>query len=254
MNSNAKLWSKDFTEKRKLSENFYSYIFKIVSKNVDGGCISWLDVGCGDGRILIPLAQKFYRTQFFGVDKNEVMIKNLNKILRKKDIHNVMVKLQSAESFLKKFQLFNIISFFQSIHFFNTRDILNSTCKRLQKNGLIIIATTTHEQFKSIPYSKNKIIRNIEIKRTPDWKNIVDVLKTKKLRLIAERDFSVFRYFRNSAELKNYLLTMPYSAFTRIDKPTCLEIIEEITTQFNLKKDFKFFVDKFKVGIFKSYE
>ncbi len=255
MDSNLiKIWSENFAEKRKLDEEFFSYIFRIIKNDINKDGNKWLDIGCGDGRILIPLAIKFFHTYFYGIDINKIMIKGLNKILRKSGIKNVTTKLQSADNFLKNCPKYNVISFFQSIHFFNLRMILNKVCRRLQRNGYIIIATTTHKQFKSIPYSKNKFIYATEIKRTPDWNSIVQKLKIKKVKLIARRDFTVFKPFNNSSELKNFLLALPYSAFTCLDDMIRSVVIEEIIKKFKSKKNFKFMLDKFRIGIFKLYE
>jgi len=251
----SKIWAKGFTEKRELNEEFYLFIFKIIHKYItQNNNHNWLDVGCGDGRILIPLAIKFPNIKFYGVDINRTMIRNLNKIIKRNKIKNVIAKRQSIEDFIKNKKSFGTISFFQSIHFFHTQKILKGIYRRLKKDGYIIITTTTHQQFKSIPYSKDARVYQIEKKRTPDWIDIVHELKRRNIRLITERNFTISRTFKDIEALRSYLNTIPYSAFTLTSPSDRFAIIKNIVKRYNSRKNFKFIIDKFKVGIFKSYE
>jgi len=254
-NAISKIWADRFTEKRGLDDRFYSYIFNVVKKKIakDKTC-KWLDIGCGDGRILIPLALRFPLIKFFGIDNNNVMVSNLNKIVKTKKIYNLSSENKSGEYYLNKKIRFRAISFFQSIHFFNYKEILKKSHERLEKGGWIIIATTTHDQFKSIPYSSDPLIYQIEIKRTPSWPNIVSVLKKQKLKLKAIKSFSVSRVFNNSAELGGYLNSIPYSALGLLKPKERKVILEKIVNKYRSKKRINFTVDKFTIGIFQLYE
>lgn len=252
----SKIWIKDFTAKRKLPSEFYLYLFNIVKKYISNKINKttgkWLDIGCGDGRILIPLATRFPSLEFSGIDVNDKIINNLRKGIRCNKIKNISAECYSGEYYLDQRRKFDVISFFQSIHFFKFEDILKKACGRLNNNGNIIIATTTHNQFRSIPYSKNSVIYKIEIERTPDWANIVKILRRQDLRLESSRIFSVIRKFKDSTGLKNYLEIIPYSAFGIIKPSIRKKIIEKIINDYKHKKKFDFTIDKFRVGIFKQ--
>lgn len=249
----SKLWASCFYKKRGLKKDFFSYLFNVVRKYIIKNRIqSWLDVGCGDGRILIPLALKFSDIKFYGVDKNKTMTENLKIKVENVDIHNIATKNQSIEKFISNKKKFDVISFFQSIHFFNLQKIMKKVDGRLKKDGYVIIATTTHQQFNFIPYSKNVKINKIEKKRTPDWQDIIQELKNRNTILLNERDFTIYKSFNNSKTLRNYLNTIPYSAFSLVSQKECSAIIEDVLEKYTHKRNFKFVIDKFKVGIFKS--
>lgn len=251
----SKIWAKNFTTKRELPDGFYLYLSDIVKKYILNGISKakskWLDIGCGDGRILIPLSIQC-PVKFFGVDINSKMINDMRAYLKRHGINNVIVKYHSGEHYLNRLKKFCVISFFQSIHFFKYKNILKKACDRLTYDGCIIIATTTHNQFKSIPYSKSSVIYKIEIKRTPNWIDIVKTLRYHNLKLRSSKTFSITRKFKDSNGLKNYLEAIPYSAFGIIKSSLRKKIISKIVSNYKYKRNFDFIIDKFKVGIFKK--
>ncbi len=65
--------SQSYSQKRALSEEFWIAFFNDVECSLGAGkrC---LDLGCGSGRILLPLAERFPDVRFLGIDVSVDML------------------------------------------------------------------------------------------------------------------------------------------------------------------------------------
>ena len=75
-----------------------------------------LEVGCGTGRNLVILAEKFPHTQFYGLDASTEMLKTAQAKVDAKKVSNVNLKVALADDFTFK-DTFGLAEPFDSIYF-----------------------------------------------------------------------------------------------------------------------------------------
>ncbi|MBA2649653.1 MAG: class I SAM-dependent methyltransferase [Legionella sp.] len=128
-----------------------------------------LDVGCGDGKITVRIAEKFPGSVIIGTDLSEDMI-----TLAKQDhagIDSVQFLVQNAEKSLYKKTFDWVFSFFCLQWVINKQDALNNIANALKPNGQIALIMTDRNQY--LLRSRNKIIS--EKKWKPYFINYEDI-------------------------------------------------------------------------------
>lgn len=75
-----------------------------------------LEVGCGTGRNLIILANKYPRTNFFGLDASAAMLETAGKKVSEGKIQNVRLKTELADTFAHS-ETFGLQNPFDTIYF-----------------------------------------------------------------------------------------------------------------------------------------
>ena len=210
-----------FNTKRSLNPPTLEKIINEISKSINPNDIV-LDLGCGSGRILIPLAKKRPDVKFVGVDISEDMLKEFIKKKPKKcrNISLIRADYNNLEYLKKKIPYADVILSFQAIQFIsNIRKFFIQTDKFLYKKGIIIIATTTPRQFYKLPYCiAFPQVLNIELKRTPDIDKIVKLFKTKDYKMVSRISIKIQRKFNSAKSVKNWLMKVPFSALTLISE------------------------------------
>lgn len=141
-------------------ENYKSYInwpfsfeyfitLRTINKTLDKiNCKNYLDVGCGDGRLINYLASKKKKINFHGIDNDLRSIswaKNFN------NLKNVKFKCQDISKLKKSnFDLISLIEVLEHIEPKKLKKFCHEVKKRLKVNGKLII-TVPHVNKKLIP-------------------------------------------------------------------------------------------------------
>jgi S-adenosylmethionine-diacylgycerolhomoserine-N-methlytransferase len=104
-----------------------------------------LEVGCGTGRNLAILAQKYPNANFFGLDASSVMIEESQKKIEAKTLQNIQLQIALADDFTfdKTFNLekpFDTIFFSYSISMIPPwKESIANTLKNLKSGGSFCI-------------------------------------------------------------------------------------------------------------------
>ncbi|MEZ5346668.1 MAG: class I SAM-dependent methyltransferase [Pyrinomonadaceae bacterium] len=99
-----------------------------------------LEVGCGTGRNLLILAQKFPRTHFFGLDASAAMLETAQNKIDSKGIKNLKLKTALADDFTFD-KTFGVENAFDTIYFSYSISMIPTWKKSIQnaltnlKNG-----------------------------------------------------------------------------------------------------------------------
>lgn len=108
----------------------------------------YLDVGCGAGRLLIPLVREAYEIK--GIDSSKEMINSC--------IKNTCMQLDLSISEFNNFKFnkkFDGIYFSMSLHqMHNQEGMIKKALRMLKKNGKLLIITVSHKQFDEILLNK----------------------------------------------------------------------------------------------------
>ena len=170
--TNLRQLAENYSQKRRIDDKTLNEIVYSISTNLlikPNNKI--LDIGCGTGRILLPLATKNKKSSFIGLDVSSEMLDILNTEIRKQKIPNVEIKQYDANNRLPfGDQVFDLTIWYHSYHIVRNKKFLASEIERILKpGGHLLIASTSHSQlattlnYKFIPEMLKK-----EFVRTPD--------------------------------------------------------------------------------------
>ena len=244
--------SKSYNQKRALSEGFWTAFFDGVEGSLGAGnrC---LDLGCGSGRILLPLARRFPEARFLGIDVSGDMLSQVRVAMASAaGPGNIdLVQADANVSIPISGIPFDCVCLFQAIHYLNMT-IVYDQLKRLVSDGaLLVIASTTHDQLRNLPYCAYRPVLDYEIARTPDATEIEDVAGVNGYSLISRQDFEIYRGPMNRFEIDGFLRTLPYSALCVLDAASLEHAIAQtlaITDASDSEAEFK--ADAFRLTVF----
>lgn len=205
-----------YESKRRIDQETMCSILMDLSLYIKNG-YRVLDLGCGSGRLLIPLAKLFPEVDFFGLDVSKGMLKNLQQQIKLEKVNNVNVIKEdfNNDNWIKKYnsEKFDLVVVFQAIHFVSNLDkFFENISKILSERGRLIIVSTTHNQFYELPYclSFDTVLKK-ELSRTIDGVSIINRLVKLNYNLINQVSFQINRDFLNREDLKNWLKSRPFS-------------------------------------------
>lgn len=245
--------SNNFNKKRAFHPFTLNKIVDIISKFLKGNDYV-LDLGCGSGRTLIPLAERLPNVNFLGLDISSSMISAAEKYSEKRGLKNVQFIKQDMNddkwAGIPSEKRFNGIILFQSIHFAsNPYELLSKTSKLLKEKGLIIIASTSHKQFFELPYCKAfPYVLEYELNRTPDTQSLILFLHSKGFGVVANQQIEAKINFRNREEIKKWLYSKPFSVLTILNENSSNEGVKKFLSMVNKKV----LVDKFSLIAFRK--
>ena len=165
-----------FFNNREANSSFYKPISMIeISRlfNNNNPCV--LDVGFGDGKLLINIAKKNPEFNFIGLEVYDSGIGNILKQISNNEIENIKISKIDAVVFLEKFikdsSLYGISLFFpdpwpKKKHFKRrliNENFLNLMSTKVQKDGFVKIATDWSSYSNSITelFERNKAFEKI---------------------------------------------------------------------------------------------
>jgi len=145
-------------------------------KNLDENIIT-ADLGCGNGRHLIPLSKKSKLA--YGIDFSEELLKIVEDKLNKKNIKNVKLLKSNLEKIKLKDNTFDSIIFIASLHNIKGKENRIKALKEVKrllkkdKTALISVWSIEQEKFKDlIKNNEDKEIGDVEIFWRQDGFNI----------------------------------------------------------------------------------
>ncbi|MDP2638180.1 MAG: class I SAM-dependent methyltransferase [Candidatus Levybacteria bacterium] len=124
---------------RSIAQDFW---VNLLSSELGGGEISLVDIGCGNGRFAVPLAQRL-AYEVVGVDNSRAML----ELARKNDLNNLVKwSEQDASRLGFKNNSFNSVWISHLLHLVNNPiNVLTECFRVLKPNGKLIIRYTTRE-------------------------------------------------------------------------------------------------------------
>jgi SAM-dependent methyltransferase len=210
--------SQSYNQKRSLSEEFWIAFFNNVEGSLGAGnrC---LDLGCGSGRILLPLAERFPDVRFLGIDVSVDMLLQMRAAIASVtgpgniDLAQVDANVSLPIAGIR----FDCVCLFQTIHYLNMAVVYDQLKRLVSDGALLIIASTTHDQLRELPYCAYRPVLDFELARTPDAIEIERMAQANGYTVISQQDFEIHRGPMNRFEIAGFLQTLPYSALCVLD-------------------------------------
>lgn len=243
-NTNLTQLALNYKEKRKIDD----ITLKEIVNSISNGLViksddNILDIGCGTGRILLPLSHKNPKSKFTGLDVSNDMIDSLKREIVKDKVKNVQTLRCDANNKLPFANCeFDSILLYHSYHIIKNKEYLSNEIRRILKsNGRLLVASTSHTQlattlnYKYIPEMLAK-----EFKRTPDIAQIIKIFRKNNFKLVEMKEVIIKKKFDNLEDWINFLSTRPISALTFFDDKKLQEELKKMKN--NLRKNFGDFV------------
>jgi len=252
-NASLRKLSNSYNVKRALSDEFWSAFIREVGGSLTVGK-RWLDLGCGSGRILLPLAKHFPDARFLGIDVSNDMLSQVRAaISTAAGPNNVdLVRADANVPIPISGVRFDGVCLFQTIHYLDMA-LIYGQLKRLVSDGaLLVTASTTHDQLRNLPYCAFHQVLDYELARTPDATEIESAARVNGYTVISKQDFEIHRRPMNRLEIDGFLRTLPYSALCVLD-PMSLEnaIAQALAAVDANEGETEFKADAFRLTVFR---
>jgi ubiquinone/menaquinone biosynthesis C-methylase UbiE len=108
----------------------------LASKLKLDGTGGLLDIGCGTGTLAIPLSKYFEKV--IAVDVDQGMVAEAEKIAKELGITNIEWLAKNGEDLDSSIGMFKVITFGNSLHWFNIEKILKFAYSILEPNGAVV--------------------------------------------------------------------------------------------------------------------
>lgn len=127
--------SKEYLKKlNELPETYYSKYITFIKRYLKRKDSSFLDIGCGNGKVLNLLLKQGYRNGY-GAEISKLFVKEANEKGLRKVFYYDGIKFPFKENYFDLIGSFNVLE-----HVDNPENFLSSQVKLLKKNGYIIVA------------------------------------------------------------------------------------------------------------------
>ncbi len=246
--------ARNYNKKRRIDRGTLHKIISFLAPYVEKGLV--LDLGSGSGRILIPITKLFSKTTFIAYDISTNMLRNVYRHKKSDNLANMEILEGNfnSERWISNLgnRRFDSIILFQSIHFVrNIKSFIKQLCYLIKNNGSVIIATTTHDQFRSLPYCVAfPGAMRLELDRTPNSDVFTKLLLKEKFQLVASKIISIKAKFKSKETLRSWLNQKPFSVLALISNKEFKNGVANFTSQENVDKPI--LLDQFSIFVFKK--
>jgi 2-polyprenyl-3-methyl-5-hydroxy-6-metoxy-1,4-benzoquinol methylase len=127
------------TQNLALGFEYLSYLHFVMGKAKQIGFKSLLDVGCGDGRFLYEISQRFSDYQLAGLDYSQRAIDFAKIIMRETKVECVCGNIRDQDLFKKKFDIITLIETLEHVKFDEVKPFLTGIDNYLKEDGSFII-------------------------------------------------------------------------------------------------------------------
>ena len=122
-----------------LGYEYLSYLHFVMGKAGQIGFKSLLDVGCGDGRFLYELSQRFSDYHLAGLDYSQRAIGFAKIIMADTKVECLCGDIRDKNIFDNKFDIITLIETLEHIKLDEIKAFLNGICNYLGEDGSLII-------------------------------------------------------------------------------------------------------------------
>lgn len=175
-----------------------------------------LDVGCGTGRLLVPLSERA-KAQFVGVDISLTMLKQAKKKIRELSLTDKChLVLADGQSVPFRCNVFDFVMVVQTLHYFRNMEVAVDEIGRVTTgDSNVLVISCSHDQIRStidVAYFPGLV--EIDTARVPDLPVIKDLFNHRGFHL--KSTIEVCRRVDASSvqELSMKIREKPYSSYT----------------------------------------
>lgn len=180
-----------------------------------------LEVGCGTGFYLIPLARQLPDARCYGLDIALAMLTQAQAKARKFGLSNCLLARADAHYLPFKGQSFEFVLLSQVLHYFQDRSRVAWDISQLCKpGGRLLVITTSHPQLRSqIDLALFPGIIKREMARMPDLEEIRLLFAGHGFQLFATVEFAASFRFSSPEVLAQWVARKPWSSYLLFSEP-----------------------------------
>lgn len=220
-----------YKKKRRLPDGIMNEIIKAMEKYL------WvkladkvIDIGCGTGRFLLPLAQRNPDVKFVGIDIAEGMLDECKIDINRMGLNNVeLFKSDVSDGLSFGDGSVDSALMYHVLHIIEDKKYLVGELGRvLKKGGRLLIASTSHEQLRNTwNYKYMPKILDWELRRTPDVSSIVKMVNNNEFKLVGVKEIDVKKYFSSIDEWINFFRMRPISILSGLSDVELEELLND---------------------------
>jgi len=210
----------DYDEKRRMEPADFQRLLDLIFRyGRPGGQV--LEIGCGTGFYLIPLAQRLSHARCYGIDVAPSMLTQAQAKLRNLGLDNCLLCQADAHRLPFRRQNFDFVLLSQVLHYFQDRSRVAWDISRLCKpGGRLLIITTSHPQLRSqIDLALFPGIIGREMARMPSLTEIRSLFEGHGFQLFATVEFAASFRFSSPEALAQWVACKPWSSYLLFSEP-----------------------------------
>lgn len=206
--------AEDYNEKRRMDPADFDRLLGLIIRygQIKGRV---LEIGCGTGFHLIPLAQRLPDVQFHGIEPAYSMLVQARDKTQGKNALNCSLALADGQLLPFKSGIFDFVMMSQVVHFFNDKPGAAKEVYRVStENTRLLIITTSHPQLKSqvdLSFFPGMIKR--ETARIPSVSNIRRLFEEHGFELYNTIEFAATFRASSVEALVEWAASKPWSSY-----------------------------------------
>jgi len=203
-----------YDEKRRMDPADFERLLGLIARRSDaGGRV--LEVGCGTGFYLVPLAQQLPETNFYGIEPADAMLAQARVKARETGISNCCLARADAHSLPFPEDTFDLILMSQVIHFFSDKPRAAAEVRRVSREGSsLIVITTSHNQLRcQVDLSFFPGLLERELARIPPVTEIKSLFGRQGFDLYNTTEFATTFSTSSADALAEWVESKPWSSY-----------------------------------------
>ena len=174
-----------------------------------------LEIGCGTGFYLVPLAQRLPEACLYGVDITDAMLTQAKVKAEKKGHSNCFLAKADAHYLPFKEGSFDFVLMSQVMHYFQDKCRVAADVHRVSKQGAhLLVITTSHPQLRSqvdLAFFPGISIRDVT--RVPSLQEIRHLFEKHGFKLFATVEFALTFRASSADTLVEWVARKPWSSY-----------------------------------------
>ncbi len=207
----------DYDECRQIDTTESERLFNIICEH---GQISGriLEIGCGTGFYLIPLAQRFPESEVHGFDLSDAMLQQARRKQKEARLQNCLLSKADGQNLPYRDNAFNFVLMSQVLHFFEDKPDAAREIRRVSKSGArLLVITSSHRQLRSqVDLGMFPGIIERETTRIPSLSDIRKLFEREDFDLLATVEFAVTYKATSADDLAEWASNKPWSSYQLI--------------------------------------
>jgi ubiquinone/menaquinone biosynthesis C-methylase UbiE len=203
-----------YDEKRRMDPADFDRLLGLIIKygRIQGRA---LEIGCGTGFHLIPLAQRLPDVQFYGIEPAYAMLIQATEKLKKYGSANCLPALADGQSLPFESGVFDFVMMSQVLHFFSDRARAAEEVYRVSSNNArLLVITTSHRQLRAqVDLSLFPGMMKRETSRIPSISAIRRLFEGHSFELYKTNEFATTFSALSAEKLVEWVASRPWSSY-----------------------------------------
>ena len=174
-----------------------------------------LEIGCGTGFHLIPLAQRLPEVRFYGIEPAYAMLVQAGDKVKKCGSANCLLSLADGHSLPFESGIFDFVMMSQVVHFFSDKPRAAREIYRVSSNNArLLLITTSHPQLRAqVDLSLFPGMMKRETSRIPSISAIRRLFEGHGFELYRTNEFATTFSASSAEELVEWVANRPWSSY-----------------------------------------